>query len=343
MPPLTGPDEWARANRATAVVRGELTGAPSPPPYGNALVWVHVPESIRAAGEDSRCFLGEPGDGWVRTVDYDLATCPRSSGGSGLVTATTSEHRGQPFYYALVGLPTLAFPDVTGLYLMRLAGAALCCALLASAFASLLRLRSNRLVVLGGAVALTPAVLYFAATTNSAGPEMAATLALYASGAALARAESVDGRLVRRTGVALVVLVLSRGLSPAYAALALVVLALVARPGRVRELAARRDVRAWGALAAVSVAASAVWLAWAHPRVRPGAPVGTRPGPALGQLPWDLRTWSRCSAAPTSCRPTPCTWRGPPPSWRWEWPGGGSAGAARWPSLGCWCSGRSRC
>jgi hypothetical protein len=291
VPPLTGPDEWAHAYRAAAVARGELTGTKvDNTVFGDAIVEVDVPEALVQEAETGRCFLGNPREQLISPIANDIASCPEPGGTRTLVTTTTSEHRGQPIYYVLVGLPTLAFPGTIGSYLMRFVGAALCSALLASAVVSLLRLRPNRLVVVGGAVALTPAMFYFAAVTNTAGVEMAASLGLYASGAALVRSRfAVDGRLVARAGVALVALVLSRGLSPAFALLAAVVLVLVAPPGRVRGLLARTDVRVWATAGAVAAVASAVWVLWVHQEfdLPPRAGIGLVDG--LGELSWDLR------------------------------------------------------
>lgn len=291
VPPLTGPDEWAHAYRAAAVARGELTGSTVDESlFGDAIVEVDVPEALVEEASAGRCFLGDPREQLISPIANDIAACPEPGGSRTLVTATTSEHRGQPIYYFLVGLPTLAFPGTIGSYLMRFVGAALCSALLASAVVSLLRLRPNRWVVVGGAVALTPAMFYFSAVTNTAGVEMAATLGLYASGAALVRGRfAPDGRLVTRTGLALVALVLSRGLSPGFALLAALVLIVVAPPGRVRGLLARTDVRLWTAAAAVAVAVSAGWVLWVHQRFELPPRAGIGLVDAVGELSWDLR------------------------------------------------------
>jgi hypothetical protein len=290
VPLLTGPDEWAHAYRAAAIVRGQVTGVPTEA-FGNSVVAVRVPEAMTAAGEGADCFVGKPREAWHNSLfNFDLATCERPTGDSHLVDATTSEHRGQPFYYLLVGLPTLAFPSVFGAYLMRIAGGALCSALLASAFVSLRRLRGNSLVALGVALAVTPAVLYFSATVNNIGLEMAAGLALAVSGAALVRGEAEpDGRLVTRTGVALVALTLARGLSPGYAVVTVVALALVTSPDRRRALARRADVRLWAAVAAGAFVVSGAWLVWVHVRFDLPPRSGMGLVDAVAELRWDLR------------------------------------------------------
>lgn len=275
LPPMTGPDESANAIRAAAVARGQWTGDPAATPirgdsrWGNVLVEVDVPASFADAALVGACFVGEPRERFfdfpprARDADCSELTGVRHD----TVETTTYEYRGQPFFYMLTGLPTWLSVDDAGVWAMRLVGLLPCAALLASAFASLLRLgaRTRRLGLLGGLVALSPEVLYLASTQNAGGLEIAASLCLWAAGLALfAGADEPDGRLVHRMGVAATVLVLTRGLSPGFAALTFLVLLVVARPGRVRALLARTDVRAWAGGVAAATAVTAAWLLYIH-------------------------------------------------------------------------------
>ena len=70
---------------------------------------------------------------------------------------------------------------------MRIAGAALMAALLASAVASLRTGASFRLRLVGFLVGLTPMVLFLGASVNPSGAEIAAGLAVWASGIVLVR------------------------------------------------------------------------------------------------------------------------------------------------------------
>jgi hypothetical protein len=274
LPPMTGPDEAANAVRASAVARGQWTGGHLPdllddPMWANVMVEVEVPVWLAESSEVGNCYTGLPrelffGAAEPRPRDDD---CPRLGGDDDLVATRTYEYRGPPAYYLLVGLPTRVASGDTGALAMRVVGLLLCSALLASAVLSLRRLspRARALAALGATVAVTPEVLYLAATQNAAGLEVAASLGLWAAGLALAVGPAEpDGRLVHRAGVALVVLVLTRGLSPGFAALALLALLVVARPGRARALLRRTDVRVWAGVTGLAVLFAAAWLRHIH-------------------------------------------------------------------------------
>ena len=275
LPAMTGPDEAANAIRGAAVARGQWTGDALPETvdgeawWGNVMVEVEVPASFADAEVIAACFKGVPREQFI-----DLEPRPRRGDCPELTgvrldeaTTTTYEYRGQPFFYLLTGLPTLVSVDDGGVWGMRLAGLLLCSALLASAFVSPLRLaaRARLPVLLGALVAVSPMVLHLASTQNAAGLEIAASLCLWAAGLALvAGPHAPDGRLVRRAGAAATVLVLTRGLSPGFAALTLLVLLAVARPGRVRELLGRTDVRVWLGGVAAATAVTGAWLVHIH-------------------------------------------------------------------------------
>lgn len=289
-PPVTGPDEVEQARRAAAVVRGELIGARQPgvPPL---VVDVRVPDTYGEASVDHwRCFLGPLVDGSPqRAMPLPPSTCPAISTSRELVTVQTVQYRGQPFFYAWVGMGTWA-PGVTGMYLMRLLSIVAVAALLASAVRSLRESGRDRLGHLALAVTVTPMVLYLAASTNPSGLETAAAIAAWVSGLALADpARPVGRRLLARFGVALVVLALARGLGPLFAACVLAGVAVVAGRRRCVELGRRREVWAWGGVLAVAVALSGAWLAHLQANYTLPERPGTGWATALGYLPWYLR------------------------------------------------------
>ncbi|MBX3287335.1 MAG: DUF2142 domain-containing protein [Actinobacteria bacterium] len=289
-PPVTGPDEVEQARRAAAVVRGELIGARQPgvPPL---VVDVDVPDTYGEASVDHwRCFLGPLVDGSPQVaMPLPPSTCPEISSSRARVTVQTVQYRGQPFFYAWVGLGTF-WPGVTGMYLMRLLSIVPVAALLASAARSLREGGRDRLAALGLVVAVTPMVLYLAASTNPSGLETAAAIAAWAAGVVLADpAVPTSRRSLARFGLALVVLAAARGLGPLFAAAVLGGVAVVAGWRRTAELGRRRDVWAWGGVLAVAVALSGAWLA--HLQAHYALP--DRPGTgwttAFGYLPWYLR------------------------------------------------------
>ena len=191
------------------------------------------------------CFLGIPEEVFAEAPPPGRIDCEGIGGGDRTVLAQTNQYRNQPLFHAVVGAPTLLFPNDAGAYLMRLAGAAACAALLASAAASIRLLTSGRVAGIALACAVTPEVLYVAGTTNTAGPEMAATAAVFATGLALATGDgSGHDRLVVRFGVCLIVLALSRPLSPLVVAVAVVSCAVVAGWSRARRLWVESRLRA---------------------------------------------------------------------------------------------------
>jgi hypothetical protein len=290
-PLFTGPDEVSQARRAAAVVRGQLVGDRRGP--GPALlVDVEVPALYGSTAEDQwRCFLGP----LVRGTPQEPMALPPASCGpldatGGHERAGTVQYRGQPFFYGLVGLPTLASEGEAGAYVMRLLGLVVATAFLASAFVSARRARTPALAGAALLLAITPAVIYLAASTNPSGLEIAAALSAWAAGMVLADPATVaDRRLVARFGVALVVLVLTRGLSPAFVTAIVVVTGVVAGRSRVVELVRRVDVRAWAAVLLAATGATVLWLA----HIQAEYPLPDRPGSGvvdtIGWLPWYLR------------------------------------------------------
>jgi hypothetical protein len=280
-PLMTGPDESSHAVRAAAVARGQLAGDHGPDLLGspNVFVRVRVPEAYGRADSAAVCFLGTSRTG--RLGGQAPGTAPECSGldgGDRQVTAATLQYRGQPLYYALVGWTSRLSPDATGMYLMRLATAAIVAAVLASAFASARLLPAPRLGAAAVGLTATPVVLSLGGSVNSSAVEVAAAVGLWAGAAALARAPEVGGRLVARTGLAAALLVSARGLGPVFALVVLAAMVPVAGRERLRALFARRDLRWWLGIAALSFVASATWLAW----IQAEFPLAERPGSGIG-------------------------------------------------------------
>ena len=97
------------------------------------------------------------------------------------MTVETSEGRRFPLYYALVGWPSLAFPDQTGWFLMRLVNAVLCSAFLASGAYVLFSMCRRPLVLAAGLfVGLTPLAVNLAGSVNPSGLEVATAFCVWA-------------------------------------------------------------------------------------------------------------------------------------------------------------------
>lgn len=288
-PLMSGPDEVFQARRAAAVARGELVGersADSP-----ILVDVTVPKSYKVAGEYGYCFVGQPVAGApVGNMPAPEATCPEFGNSSEMVAAPTGQYRGQPFFYGVVGLPTLFNSGEVGAYLVRLVGLLATTSLLASATVSVRRSQRPRLAWLALFGTLTPMMMYLSASTNPSAVEIAAALVVWATGMLLARSDvEITGREVARFGVALIVLIGARGLGPIFAVLLLAVLGVLAGRARILHLARRVGLWGWAAGALAMAVASGAWL-WTIQR---DFPLPERPGSgfatAVDYLPFYLR------------------------------------------------------
>jgi hypothetical protein len=174
----------------------------------------------------------------------------------------------QPFYYLIVGLPSLFTSDTYGIYVMRLVSAALGTLFLALAFLSCFYSRSRPLLLAGVALGASPMVLFMLGTVQPNGVEVAAAISLWASGLGLVRGTGKDPSARHRlwwiAGVSAVALSLIRPLSPLWTVLIVVVLALMG-DRRTRSRIRREASFKWSvAGAGGSLLLSGVWLLTQH-------------------------------------------------------------------------------
>jgi hypothetical protein len=262
--PTGAPDERDHVINASAVARGELVGDRLTRAQRSALAPGNGQKSAYRSLDVPELY-GETNTGCFAFQKEVTAACLHFSGSTRVVPVVTNVAWYPPAYYALVGLLTRPVPAGSkALYAMRLVTVAVMAALLASAVASLRRGPSSRLRLLGFLGALTPMVLFLDASVNPNGPEIAAGLALWASGAVLvdevgAGAEP-DGRLIRRVGIAAVVLALSRQDSLLWLGLIVVVLLALAGRRGIASLWRATGLRIWTAVVAVCGAAQVAWI-----------------------------------------------------------------------------------
>jgi hypothetical protein len=282
-PLMAGHDEGAHAVRGAAVVRGQMYGTPAPeafPPEPNVLIRVEVPEAYLLVGREG-CFNRQ------RHLTPECA--PAFTGGRDTERVLTYQFRSPPTYYAAVAWPSLLDTGSAGVYGMRLVSGALCSALLASALVSARAARRSWWTVLGVAVAISPEVLYLAGSINSNAVEVAAAIGLWSALLAVVRHPGpAPDRLVARAGLALVVLVGTRGLSPLFGGFTVLAAGLLLGRVQVRALLRRPEVRWWGVAAAVMSVGSLAYIEWVRrqlPIERPGQGLSA----ALDKLPWYLR------------------------------------------------------
>jgi hypothetical protein len=193
------------------------------------------------------------------------------------VTELTGAAGYSPLYYLPVGLPMLISPDYGGIIAGRLVSALLSALLLAAAVGVAVRL-GNRLLIAALVLVATPMVMNLAGSINPNGLEIAAGTLLWTCLLALLRpstsdaaesadpavpsrlGESVTHRLVVLGTVAAVLLMTIRHMGPVLLGVALVAAAVLARPGRVRALLGRRDVRWAGGILVASGLLALVWI-----------------------------------------------------------------------------------
>jgi hypothetical protein len=250
------PDEAAHVIKAEAVVRGQLLGRDASTRRGRFVLpfrAVQVPGVLSNAGVTQVCYSTNP---------RQPASCAAPlRGPAHQVTLVTHVGAYPPLYYLVVGLPTLAAPGTTGIYLMRLLSGALSAAFLATAFVTSLTSRRPRPRVLAVFVVTTPLVLYLASAVNPSGLEITSAICLWASGLALTSGAREDRRLlIWQVGISSVVLVCMRGLSPLWLVLIALGILVVADRSTLRDLARRADVRWWGLVIGVLLVLAAAWI-----------------------------------------------------------------------------------
>jgi hypothetical protein len=179
---------------------------------------------------------------------YKTPACQQWLTGNQKVLTPSGAARYSPVYYLPVGIPLALSPNLTGLLLARMLSALLCALLLACAVTAALRLGS-RLLVLGVVLVATPLAMNLFGAINPNGLEIAAGVLVFCSLLALVRApdDALDRRATRRllalAALASLLLLTIRQIGPILLVLDVAACALLARPGRVREVLRRRDAR----------------------------------------------------------------------------------------------------
>jgi hypothetical protein len=252
-PIYSGPDEPSHVIHAAAIPRGDLIGTSRG--EGRPKVDVTAPRIYRQGPE---CFAFHP------QVPADCFHLADSLSGDGTLPTYTARYL--PPYSTFIGFGSYWIDPGSGqIYLMRLLGAAIVAALLASAVSTVIAVGTLGFS-LGFLFALTPMALYFSGVVNPSTPEIAAGIAVWTHGIALTgTGVGDDPRVLRRFGIAACVLCATRPLSPLWLLLTLLILAFVAGRPRVRELIQRRSVQVWAAAVIGVTVVQVVWSAWAKP------------------------------------------------------------------------------
>jgi hypothetical protein len=258
-PLFASPDEPSHVVRAASVVRGQILGSDLPKHAPRSLhgsLLVDLPALYASASKVS-CYAFRA-DTPANCASFTGSTTREEK-------IATSAGRHPPWYYAVIGLPSLVFVSGIGVRLMRLLNVALTALLLASALVTLLRFRHFRLLTVGFAAAVTPMVLFLAGVVNPSSIEIAAAILFWIAGYTLVTEapRTIDGRIVLRVAVAGSVLTLTRQLGPFW--LGIIALTLLALAGRevIRVLWESNAVRIGVIAMIVCSIAQMVWIAGA--------------------------------------------------------------------------------
>ena len=266
--PLFAPaDEASHTIRAAAVSRGQLTGDPLAPEQAADLTW----GDRRAAGSTTECI---PRRRRARNLRHTRIQLLRVSTGSHARLRPLrrlngdQEHRhsrSQISTCVLRGWGCSSRPFKPGsaqMYAMRIASVLLMAGLLASAFETVFTFARSRVAAFGLLAAVTPQVLFINAAVNPSSMEIAAGIALWTSGVTLARAtpEEISNRLIARTGLAAILLVLARHASPLWLGLILVALVLFTNRVTLEALVRRRAAWFWGTGLAIAATSTVAWI-----------------------------------------------------------------------------------
>lgn len=249
------PDEIDHVYVAVSVVRGEVF--PHVGDYWDGTGTINnAPLSIRRIVRDDPC----------RGIGT-TSQCSTASAPAGWATVVTSEGRNFPLYYALVGWPSLLFPDRAGWYLMRLVSALWCAMLLATGAMSVMSMRRRPVVLASGMlVGLTPLALNLSGSINPSGLEAASALCFWAAMLALTCGDSILSRrlLVRFALVSGVILAVCR--ETGWLWIALAVLASLASAPKAQRRAFLRSGQTRLVLggAAAAVLAAQLWSVFFH-------------------------------------------------------------------------------
>ncbi len=243
------PDEADHVYRAAAVVHGEIFPHDVTYDHGTGAI-VNVRVGLMLPAYPGPCGT------------FPRASCSFASAPPGEVTVVTGEGRMFPFYYALVGWPSLVSSDRTGWYLMRLDNAILCALLLATAAVVVMSLPRRPLVLAAAMlVGLTPEALALTGGVNSSALEAAAAVCYWAVLLALIHGNSALSRrlLVWIAVGATVVLSLTREYDWLWAAIAMILVLATATAEQWRSFLRSRVARVMLCVIAVAAGLTEIW------------------------------------------------------------------------------------
>ena len=246
-PPFSGIDELQHFNEAEAVWSGQFIPPLTPDGAQFESGLIHVKYPPFGAG----CFIAKI----AVPASCDRITFRQPARQQ---TAIDYVSREPPLPALLTGLPSYLAPDRVGFYLSRALDTLIGAAGIATAV-SLALSRRRPLLLVGVILAVTPSVVAGLGALGTSQLEIAAASVLWVAVALLIDGEPPRRRLALLTGVAAVVLVLSRPISFVYLGLAVVALLIATDRARLLALARNRTLQITAVCAAVATLFMVGW------------------------------------------------------------------------------------
>jgi Predicted membrane protein (DUF2142) len=250
----SGTDEPAHVIKAAATVRNEWIGTQSTDPArpGDRTMLVQEP----FASTNWKCL--------VRNLESS-ASCDIPFSSDLWVSAETAAGRYPPWYYYVVGVPSLVGHSTGTVYWMRIFANAMEAALLGLAAGATLTFSRSRLRSAALLVALSPAILSWASLVNASGLEETAGIAVWAIWLLLASNSDGDPphSLITAGVVSACALVLARPLSPILAIGIFVTIAAL-YPKAPRRLWGQRRFRRGSLFVVAAMAIQFTWVVATH-------------------------------------------------------------------------------
>ncbi len=259
VPLMSAPDEPHHVVKAVAVWRGEWLGVHAKG-FNVATMTVQVPQTYERALGEFDCY---------RQRSAKPAGCAKPIiASSKIVPARTHVGRYPPFYYLLVGWPSLLSVAADTMRWMRVISALLNSAVLGFGVFLIRRFRMGAGVLVGLCCTLTPVSIYMDSTVQPNGLEVSLGILVAICVIGLARfadqTPDLELRpprlLIATTGAAASALVLVRGLSPLWLGCLGIVALLLVPWAHWRRWLGLRDVRIWIGVVVVFTALALAWI-----------------------------------------------------------------------------------
>lgn len=251
-PLMAYPDEPSHTIKAAAVARGQFFPGPGES-YGHG-VHVQVPSYI-ANVQSQMCFA---------FVQQKTANCAPSIplDDNYMTIGVTSAGLYNPFYYWLVGLPSLFLSGAPALFAMRIVSGLLSAAFYAAGFTALSRLRHPKWPLIAASISTTPMVLFLASGINPNSLEVAASMAAFCGLVSVLENARNLGRAwpgILTVGIAAATLANTRNVSLLWLLCGAIVACLFFRRADIAAIFRNRLVLAVTALTAVGIVLGVAW------------------------------------------------------------------------------------